>query len=284
VDPLDTYRRRLTIKEIISGIAIVIVIIILLYLLWRILNAYIDPANSNPTQKKDLVQAFALIVGGLVAFGTLLIGWRNLRHNQRTLLISQQNTQDTLTTAQEVENRRAQNDALQSYFEQIGKLLLEKDLRNSPEASEVRILAQAQTHTVLPTLNAERKRSVLIFLYKSNLLDADKPSVGLIGADLSTANLRYTHLPRANLQEANLQRADLRGVDLQGANLLGANLYKADLTSALNLSPQQIKWTIGSNKETLLPGDLNPPTLWHETIDKQVQIVDKLPAELWRRS
>ena len=160
-----------------------------------------------------------MIVGGFVAFGTLLIGWRNLRHNQRTLLVSQQNTQKTLTTAQEVENRRAQNDALQSYFEQIGKLLLDKDLRNSLEGSEVRILAQAQTHTVLPTLNAERKRSVLIFLYKSNLLDAYKPSVGLIGADLSTANLRDTHLPRINLRGADLRGANRQGAYLQGATM-----------------------------------------------------------------
>jgi TRAP-type C4-dicarboxylate transport system permease small subunit len=93
VDPLDTYRRRrLTVREIFSGIAIVFVAIILLYLLWQILNAYIDPADKNPTQKKDFVQAFAVIVGGFVAFGTLLIGWRNLRHNQRTLLVSQQKT------------------------------------------------------------------------------------------------------------------------------------------------------------------------------------------------
>jgi hypothetical protein len=113
----------------------VVVVAILLYVLWRVLNSYIAP-GEDPTQRKDLVQAFAVIVGGLVAFGTLLIGWRNLRHNQRTLLVSQQNTRETLSNTQEVENRRAQGAALQAYFEEMGDLLLDKELLTSPEDSE----------------------------------------------------------------------------------------------------------------------------------------------------
>jgi hypothetical protein len=113
----------------------VVVVAILLYVLWRVLNSYIAP-GEDPTQRKDLVQAFAVIVGGLVAFGTLLIGWRNLRHNQRTLLVSQQNTRETLSNTQEVENRRAQSAALQAYIEQMGDLLLDKELLTSPEDSE----------------------------------------------------------------------------------------------------------------------------------------------------
>src|SRR5215208_5635413 len=181
---------------------------VLLYALWRLLNYYIAPGD-DPTQRKDLVQAFAVIVGGLAAFGTLLIGWRNLRHQQRALLVNQRNTQ-------EVENTRAQSSALQSYFEQMGDLLLDKDLRGSREDSEVRILAQAQTHTVLPTLNSERKGSVLIFLYKSNLLNASKPIVNLGGAALNGANLQGAYL-----QE---------GAYLQGAYLQEANLYRAKVT------------------------------------------------------
>jgi len=208
MEPLERENRRLTGKEAIFGIAIVVVVAILLYVSWRILNYYIAPGD-DPTQRKDFVQAFAVIVGGLAAFGTLLIGWRNLRHQQRALLVNQRNTQ-------EVENTRAQSSALQSYFEQMGDLLLDKDLRGSREDSEVRILAQAQTHTVLPTLNSERKGSVLIFLYKSNLLNASKPIVNLGGAALNGANLQGAYL-----QE---------GAYLQGAYLQEANLYRAKVT------------------------------------------------------
>ena len=88
MEPLEHENRRLTVREIIAGTAIVAVAAILLYVLWRILNSYID-TGDDPTLRKDVVQAFAVIMGGLVAFGTLLIGWRNLRHNQRTLFVSQ---------------------------------------------------------------------------------------------------------------------------------------------------------------------------------------------------
>ncbi len=140
MQPLEPERKRLTVREAIAGIAIVVVLAVLLYVLWRMLNNYIAPGD-DPTQRKDLVQAFAVIVGGLVAFGTLLIGWRNLQHNQRTLLVSQQNTRETLSNTQEVENRRAQGAALQSYFEQMGDFLLDKQLRSSRKDSDVRILA-----------------------------------------------------------------------------------------------------------------------------------------------
>jgi hypothetical protein len=98
---------------------------VLLYVLWRLLNYYIA-SGDDPTQRRDLVQAFAVLAGGLVAAGTLVIGWLNLRNNQRTLLINQRNTQETLRNAQEVENRRAQGSGLQAYFEQMGDLLLDK--------------------------------------------------------------------------------------------------------------------------------------------------------------
>jgi hypothetical protein len=50
---------------------------------------------------------------------------------------------------QQIEDQRAQSDALQAYLDQIGKLLLEKNLRNSEERSEVRTLARARTLTLL---------------------------------------------------------------------------------------------------------------------------------------
>lgn len=233
MEPLEPERGRLTVKEVIAGIAILVVLVILLYVLWWRLSIYIAPAADDSTQKKDLVQAFAVIAGGLIAFGTLLIGWRNLRHNQRTLLVSQHNTQETLRNTQEVENRRAQGAALQAYFEQMGDLLPDKELLTSHEDSEVRILAQAQTHTVLPTLNSERKRSVSIFLYKSNLLNISEPIVGLIGADLSGADL---------------SRADLYGTNLQGADLLGID----------GLTQEQLEEAFGDENTTLREGFERP--------------------------
>jgi uncharacterized protein YjbI with pentapeptide repeats len=180
------------------------------------------------------------MVGGLVAAGTLLIGWRNLRHNQRTLLINQRNTQETLRNAQEVETRRAQGISVQAYFEQMGNLLLDKNLRKAKTEGEVRILAQAQTHTVLPTLNADRKRSIVVFLHKSMLIQHPNPILDLVGADLRDVDLSNAHLAGINLKDANLQKADFQKANLQGANLQDANLRGATLTYT-ELSPEQLK-------------------------------------------
>src|SRR5215212_6608877 len=170
---------------------------VLLYVLWRLLNYYIAPGD-DPTQRRDLVQAFAVLAGGLVAAGTLVIGWLNLRNTQRTLLINQRNTQETLRNAQEVENRRAQGSSLQAYFEQMGDLLLDKNLRDTPPDGEVRILAQAQTHTVLPTLNGDHKRSIIVFLHTSMLVQGSDPMVSLVGADLREVDLSNAHLSGIN--------------------------------------------------------------------------------------
>ena len=143
--------------------------------------------------------------------------------------------------------------ALQAYIDNMSELLLHENLRGSAEDAEVRKIARVRTLTVLPRLDKVRKRSVLLFLHESELIDKDKPIVNLNGADLSNAKLSrtdwdHTNLRRANLRKANLWRAylddaDLSHADLQGAKLnpttlmgttlKNAQLQKADLSSSL---------------------------------------------------
>ena len=75
--------------------------------------------------------------------------------------------------------RRAQDDALQSYLNQMGQLLLDKDtqLLHPEEGDDARTLARAWTLTVLPTLDGNRKRRVLQFLYEAGLIDKERPSL-----------------------------------------------------------------------------------------------------------
>jgi hypothetical protein len=135
--------------------------------------------------------------------------------------------------------RRAQDDALQSYLNQMGQLLLDKDtqLLHPEEGDDARTLARAWTLTVLPTLDGNRKRRVLQFLYEAGLIDKERPIVGLRGADLRGADLRGAFLSDANLRGAFLSGAflsgaDLRGADLREAELNGAVLNKARLGTA----------------------------------------------------
>jgi uncharacterized protein YjbI with pentapeptide repeats len=165
----------------------------------------------------------------------------------------------------DVADQRAQDDALQAYFDQIGELLLDKDqpLRQSQEGDEVQTLARGRTLTVLERLRdlqvvpgqvaqahvspkdnvirgqvgTFRKRAVVQFLYEGGLIQKDQSLISLQGADLSGAYLSLTTLRAADLHQtilvgADLSAARLNDVDLRVANLLGADLRHAVLGGA----------------------------------------------------
>jgi Pentapeptide repeats (8 copies) len=128
-----------------------------------------------------------------------------------------------------LEDRRAHEAALQNYFEQVGKLLIEQPLRRARPNDNLSTVVRAQTLAVLEDLDPDRKRILLLFLYESRLIDKEKQVVTLVRANLSGANLQGVDLSGANLVGANLQEANLRGANLQRANLRGANLRGANL-------------------------------------------------------
>ncbi len=98
----------------------------------------------------------------------------------------------------------------------MSSLLLERDLRESEEDSEVRTLARARTLTVLGRLDPSGKTALMQFLVEADLVqrveDGRDPIISLRGADLS----------EADLFGATLSGADLFGADLSEANLIGA--------------------------------------------------------------
>ena len=91
------------------------------------------------------------------------------------------------------------------------------------------------------------------------------------GADLTLANLAHAQLSEADLVLANLRGADLRHADLSGANLVGArlmgvdldfaNIRAADLSTAEDLTDEQLRHTHGDS-ETKLPDELHAPQNW----------------------
>jgi hypothetical protein len=117
----------------------------------------------------------------------------------------------------ELAEQRAQDEALQAYFDQMNTLLLEHNLRHSEEDSGVRTLARARTLTVLGRLDSERNSAILQFLREAQLISVS-------GTD-----------PVVRLSESNLS-----GAELHGANLSKANLSKAYLNKAVGLTDEQI--------------------------------------------
>jgi uncharacterized protein YjbI with pentapeptide repeats len=195
---------------------------------------------------------------------------------QRALEEQQQALEDRRAKAeQELAEQRAQADALQAYLDQMGDLLLERNLRESKVDSEVRTLARARTLVVLEVLGSERKNRVLRFLEETELIQAglegrapivslkyailgdfelvgkqllrgtDLTQAWLNGADLSAAHLEGTDLSGAHLGEANLKGAYLQGAKLSGAYLYDTDLRGADL-SGVDLSDAEGRFESGA--------------------------------------
>jgi hypothetical protein len=90
-------------------------------------------------------------------------------------------------------------------------------------------------------------------------------------ANLPLANLSWTQLREADLVLANLRGADLRHADLSGSNLVGArllgidlvqaNICGADLSTAEDLTEEQLREAHG-DIFTKLPEGLHAPKEW----------------------
>ena len=102
-------------------------------------------------------------------------------------------------------------------------------------------------------------------------LKPDLAYVVMRGANLQLANLSWAQLREADLVLANLRGADLRYADLSGANLVGARLMGvdlahadirgADLSTAEDLTEEQLGQTWG-DASTKLPEQVQPPKNW----------------------
>ena len=194
----------------------------------------------------------------VVPIALVLIG---LAFSARQDALQQRLEDQRVEREQKLADQRAQDTALQAYLDQMGELLIEKDLRDAKIGSEVRTLAQTRTLTVLRQLDADHKTQVMQFLIddrlvqgevkldkKGQLVGARYPVISLDRADLRGVDLRGNDLKRAPVGvSVQVYLTDLTGVqlnyaDLSGANLSGALLDVADLTGA-NLSCADLSHT-----------------------------------------
>jgi uncharacterized protein YjbI with pentapeptide repeats len=143
----------------------------------------------------------------------------------------------------ELAEQRAQDEALQAYFDQMSQLILDKKLHKAEEGDPVYTLAQARTSTLISRLDAERNRSVTRFLTDSQLTQQEEGGKTLLRAvEVEGAALRRAYLPTALMDDADLSGANLReailmgtilyNADMRGANLRGAYLWRANLRGA----------------------------------------------------
>ena len=101
-----------------------------------------------------------LIVPAALAFGGY---WLNRTQDIRQDALNQEQQNRTL----EMVTQQAQDAALRAYLDQMSQLMLQERLTLAEHGDEDLVaLARARRLTVLPTLDANRKRSVLQFLYE----------------------------------------------------------------------------------------------------------------------
>jgi uncharacterized protein YjbI with pentapeptide repeats len=189
-----------------------------------------------------------LIVPAVIAGGGI---WFNRQQREREL---------------EVADQRAQDEALQSYLDQISQLLTDREhqMHEVKPGDSLRAVAQARTLTILTRLDGRRKGSVLQFLYETGLIIGEQPVLSLSNADLHGAALHTAEMSEINLDRANLSHASFTNVNFNGAFLREANLHHADL-AGVNLS-----------NATLRNADLSKANLAVLEVDKGVFYLSQL--------
>jgi uncharacterized protein YjbI with pentapeptide repeats len=208
---------------------------------WGVLEGYVDPGEKGTTGRKDVVQAFALILAGVVGLIGGIVGIANLSVSRRNLRQQFKLEDQRRATTLQLEDLSSQDAALQGYFEQMGDLLRDHDLIDAEREDmrqRVRQLARAQTLTVSARVDGPRKGALVRFLYGAGLISKSDVIVSLAGANLVGAELaNVQHFAVQHLEGAELAYVDFSNAILNGANLTDANLYrtrlvKADLTHA----------------------------------------------------
>jgi hypothetical protein len=178
----------------------------------------------------DLLQLFIvpLVLVGIGFWFTAQQDARQQRIEDRRAQQAQEIENQRAEAERELAEQRAQDEALQAYLDQMSSLLLDKGLRESEEASEVRTLARARTLTVLRRLDPSRKTAVIQFLAEAELVQRVKgsgPIISLADANLRDATLLAANLGAANLESATLRAANLRFADLRGTIMPDGTIY-----------------------------------------------------------
>ena len=198
----------------------------------------------------------------------------------------QQNIEDQRAeSAIKIEERRAQNAALQAYLDQMNHLVLDRKLLKVNKGVPVHepgdpvyTLAQARTTTSITQFDGENNQAVTRFLSDARLLKepallakTDLEGAQLPNAGLQNANLAGTNLTGANLAEAVLVNADFSATEKEGGDTsrITADLTRADLSKATLHEADLARCTMGKvnlRKATLQGADLSSASLQHANL------------------
>ena len=131
-----------------------------------------------------------------------------------------------------------QKDLIKDYFEQITKLLVDRQLATKSQEDLESAAARALTVAFIKELQPDKIKQVVSFLVASGLsgeagpnllVGVDFNGIQLDGADFSQANLNDSRFEFSSLKETIFYKSDLQNTHFDYANLADANLSKANL-------------------------------------------------------
>ena len=188
-------------------------------------GSYIDSKGEYHQGKTLWDWLQLLIIPTILGIGALLF---NQQERQREQRINAERNQET---------------TLQNYLDNITKLILTYNLRETQgikgriNTLEIQNVAQVRTVTALRQLDSSRRNIVFQFLRDSDLsgfilVSAPLDMVDLSFADMNDYNLNHIHLYKANLLEARLMDANLSSAIMSEANLIKAALGSSNISKA----------------------------------------------------
>jgi uncharacterized protein YjbI with pentapeptide repeats len=196
-----------------------------------------------------------LIVPLVIVVATAVLSYFESEREKRRADALVESENRRLQAQQQIETDRARQILLQSYIQDMTRLLLDKGLATSKPNQPIRHIARSSTLSATRQLDPDRKGILLQFLYESNLIgtyaeyessEQVDPIIYLCGANLEGVDLSFPYLEGTYnpLYDTDLSGADLSGANLSRANLSGANLSFAFLNttnlSGANLSPANL--------------------------------------------
>ncbi len=124
----------------------------------------VAPSGQQVQPEKTLWDWMQLLIVPLVlAVGAFLLNFSTTRTERE---IAQKRYNNDQAIAQD----KQREDLLQAYLDRLSELLLDRELRQSKQDTEVRNVARTRTLTVLSQLDTKRKNHVLSFLHEAKLV------------------------------------------------------------------------------------------------------------------
>jgi hypothetical protein len=236
---------------------------------------------SDPTEKKDFIQAVGVLLAALAALGGLYFTRESTKdqleqardNTEKQLRQARESTRDQLKQAresQEQTQRLTEQGQITDRFTRAIEHLGATDDDGNPQL-EIRlggIYALERIAWDSPERDHSTVMAALTAYVRENSLrpppppfDPHHPTAD-IQAILDVLSRAQTRVPeeyrtRLDLRGANLQGANLQGANLQEANLQGANLQGANLQGA-NATDEQLTDTLSLQGATMPDGSKHP--------------------------